>query len=97
MTLPDNLVIETSIDENGTIVLFDVSDENSIVLFDVTEGAGTGVLPAYQGPYEITPRKVEQELETDNLRMTDNVTILGIPYAEVSNPSGGLTATIGFE
>ena len=86
MILPDNLFIEVS-----------VSESNTEIVFDIEEGIGSGVLPAYDGPYVITPRKVEQILETDNKRMRDDVTVEAISYIEASNPSGGYTATIGFE
>ena len=54
-------------------------------------------MPYYEGTYEVTPRKVEQVLATKNKSMSDNVTVFSIPYAEVSNLGGGLTATIGIE
>lgn len=86
MTLPDNLFIE-----------IEVAESNTEIVFDIEEGIGSGVLPAYDGPYTVTPRKVEQTLETDNKRMTEDVTVEAISYIEVGNLSGGLTATIGFE
>lgn len=62
----------------------------------IEEGSG-GTLPYFNGPYNVTPRKVEQTLETKNKSMRDNVTVEEIPYSEVSNPQGGITATIGYE
>lgn len=52
-------------------------------------------LPNYEGSYEITPRVVEQMLETKDKSMVDDVTVNAIPYVEVSNVGGGFTATIG--
>lgn len=52
-------------------------------------------LPNYEGSYEITPRVVEQMLETKDKSMVDDVTVNAIPYVEVSNVGGGYTATIG--
>lgn len=52
-------------------------------------------LPNYEGSYEITPRVVEQMLETKDKSMIDDVTVNAIPYVEVSNVGGGYTATIG--
>lgn len=49
----------------------------------------------YEGPYTVTPKVTEQTLETLAHTMTDNVTVLEIPYIAVSNPSGGTTVTIG--
>lgn len=71
--------------------------DDSEIMFEVEEGIGTGTLPPYEGEYIVTPRKVDQILETNDKRMTDDVTIEAISYIEVGNLSGGTTATIGFE
>lgn len=47
----------------------------------------------YEGPYEVTPKTVEQILETKDKNMVDDVTVHEIPYAEVSN-TYGTTVTI---
>ena len=50
----------------------------------------------YQGEYVITPRVAAQTvLATTNKVMDDDVTVLEIPYSEVSNLIGGKTAIIG--
>ena len=50
----------------------------------------------YEGPYEVIPKAYEdQVLPTDNKLMINDVIVFEIPYAEVSNPAGGKTATIG--
>lgn len=55
-----------------------------------------GVIYYYDGPYEVTPMaNTAQILPTNNLAMSDDITVNEIPYQEVSNLSGGLTATIG--
>lgn len=54
-------------------------------------------LPNYEGEYQITPKITEQVLETKNKTMLNDVTVFQIPYASVSNPSGGNTVTIGLE
>lgn len=53
------------------------------------------VHPIYDGPYEVTPHFYEQELQTKNKLMTDDVTVEIIPAHETTNPQGGLTVTIG--
>lgn len=73
----------------------DLSIEGNLEL-TINEGGGSP-LPYYDGAYEVTPRKVEQILETKNKSMRDDVKVNEIPYLEVSNPQGGLTATIGYE
>ena len=55
-------------------------------------------LPLYDGEYSVTPSaNNEQILLTEQKRMSANVKIEKIPYAEVSNNSGGTTVTIGEE
>lgn len=71
--------------------------DDSEIMFEIEEGIGSGTLPPYEGTYVVTPRKVEQVLETNDKRMTDDVTVEAISYIEVSNLGGGVTATIGFE
>lgn len=49
----------------------------------------------YTGSYTVKPLVSEQTLVTKDKIMSDNVTVLEIPYSEVSNNDGGLTVTIG--
>lgn len=60
--------------------------------------SGGGKLPTYEGEYIVTPKPfTEQVLETKNKSLVDDVTVLEIPYSEVTNPEGGITANIGYE
>lgn len=55
-----------------------------------------GVIYYYDGPYEVIPMvNTAQILPTNNLVMRDDINVEQIPYSEVSNLSGGITATIG--
>jgi hypothetical protein len=55
-----------------------------------------GIIYYYDGPYDVTPMPyTAQILPTSNLAMAEDVNIREIPYYEVSNTSGGMTATIG--
>lgn len=58
-------------------------------------GGGGHEYEHYMGEYTVTPRAVQQSLATENLVMDDDVTVLQIEMTEVSNLSGGKTATIG--
>ena len=49
----------------------------------------------YEGDYIVTPKVDQQKLDTKGTIMRDDVIIEEIPYAEVSNNSGGKTASIG--
>lgn len=63
--------------------------------FEIGTMIGDDLREHYEGPYEVTPMVSEQTLETDEKVMDENVVVFAIPYSEVSNPSGGKTATIG--
>ena len=57
-----------------------------------------GTVPPYTGEYTVTPLAASAViLETEGLRMTDDVTVRKIPYYETSNPGGGYTAYIASE
>ena len=49
----------------------------------------------YDGSYEVVPTTGFQLMDTEEKYMEENVIVHPIPYAEVSNESGGYTATIG--
>ena len=49
---------------------------------------------AYDGDYEVLPAVDAKKLETKHKFMQDNVTVLAIPYYEVSNDQNGFTAII---
>lgn len=51
-------------------------------------------MPEYDGSYEATPTAEIQIFATANKKMNDNFTVNATPYSEVSNLSGGYTATI---
>lgn len=73
-----------------------MSTGNMVLEFGMT--GGDGKLPTYEGEYVVTPKAfVEQKLETKNKSLVDDVTVLEIPYSEVTNPEGGITANIGYE
>lgn len=49
----------------------------------------------YKGDYVVTPRVSEQKLATADKVLNNDVVVREIPYAEVSNLTGGKTVTIG--
>lgn len=49
----------------------------------------------YDGSYQVTPKTASQTLATANKLMQADVMVNEIPYAEVTNNSGGKTASIG--
>lgn len=54
-------------------------------LYRATVGS---VAEEYDGEYTVVPKTHEQELDTKNKLMKDNVTVKKIPYHEVSNDTG---------
>ena len=63
----------------------EMAEETEVIEFDINSGDG---LKPYTGDYEVIPKVVDQVLETKNLSMTDNVTVMEIPTHEVSNDYG---------
>lgn len=47
--------------------------------------------PYYNGEYEVVPKREEQQLETKDKILSQDVVVLEVPYAETSNPAGGTT------
>ena len=60
-----------------------------------TINIGTADYEVYEGSYKVTPAVSSQTLDTSNKLMQADVLVEKIPYAEVSNNSGGKTASIG--
>lgn len=67
-----------------------VEIEQDLIIVPVYEDA-----PLYEGEYEVTPKVTEQTLPTAQKFLERDVTIEKIPYFEVTNNSGGTTASIG--
>ena len=81
----------------GGSVLPPVTAEDNGKFLKVVDGAWKAAeLPVYEGAYEVTPSATEdQTLLTAQKYMDADVKIEKIPYAEVSNNTGGTTVTIG--
>lgn len=56
-----------------------------------------GSASRYDGEYEVVPSRQNQVLETENKLLKENITVIEIPYAEVSNLGGGTTFYIARE
>lgn len=57
-------------------------------------GKGSGNYPEYSGKYEVTPTLEEQQLETANKLLKDDVKIKAISRYDVTNTAGGTTVYI---
>lgn len=63
---------------------------------DAVGDAAWSSLPLYDGAYEVTPLvNADTIMQTSGTYLDRNVVVQAIPYQEVSNLSGGKTATIG--
>lgn len=86
---------------DGYIDLF--IDGGNCDLSVISESAEFGVFtalhdytyPIYTGEIIVTPHAYEQTLDTSEKTVMSDITVLEIPYTEVSNPSGGYTVSIG--
>lgn len=72
----------------------DAHDELNVGFGEVSI-AYNGDIEEYTGEYDVYPKISSQILETKDTVLTHNIKVFEIPYASVSNNSGGMTATIG--
>lgn len=83
------------IEDEAEALDFCIEDNTESLDFCIEEYSSV-TYPDYPGPYYVTPKVDPQLLPTYNRRMTDDVTVWGIPYTEVSNLEG-ITVIIGQE
>lgn len=67
------------------------------VQVDAVTRTSASDIPVYEGPYEAIPKVEAQTLPTAKKLMTDDVTVHGVPFYEVSNEQGGNTVYIAKE
>lgn len=73
-----------------------VSEADEGKVLTVSGGAWMAkALPVYEGAYSITPITGDITLETAQRLMEADVVVQKIPYGEVTNSAGGVTASIG--
>lgn len=74
-----------------------IPQEPVTVKVDAVTRTSANDIPVYDGPYEATPKVEAQTLQTAKKLMTDDVTVHGVPFYEVSNDQGGNTVYIAKE
>lgn len=57
-------------------------------------GKGGGGYPIYSGEYEVVPTFDEQQLETANKLLKNDIKVKAIPRYDVANEAGGTTVYI---
>lgn len=88
------------VDVSSTLEYVNVTVSSNTLNIPITVGNAIIVHGGehYEGPYEVIPKAFnETVLETKDLLMDDDVTVLKIPYYETSNLSGGYTVYIAGE
>lgn len=80
--------VDVEIIQNGNLVETDAAA--SVIVRTIKTGE-----EEYDGDYIVTPETISQKLETKNRIMSDDVTVLAIPFFETTNLGGGYTAIIG--
>lgn len=78
-------------------VRFSADLSSTDATFDFSFSGGTALPENYLGPYEVTPKGSEQELETENKYLSNNITVREIQRWDVGNTAGGKTVFIGEE
>lgn len=80
------------------IVKVSVTQQEPVaVQVDAVTRTSASDIPVYEGPYEAIPKVEAQTLPTAKKLMTDDVTVHGVPFYEVSNEQGGNTVYIAKE
>lgn len=74
-----------------------IQQEPVTVQVDAVTRTSANDIPVYDGPYEAIPKVEAQTLPTAKKLMTDDVTVQGVPFYEVSNDHGGNTVYIAKE
>lgn len=74
-----------------------IPQETTTVHVDTVTRTSSNDVPVYDGPYEAIPKVEAQTLPTAKKLMTDDVTVHGVPFYEVSNAHGGNTVYIAKE
>lgn len=74
-----------------------IPQETTTVHVDAVTRTSANDVPVYDGPYEAIPKVEAQTLPTAKKLMTDDVTVHGVPFYEVSNDQGGNTVYIAKE
>ena len=74
-----------------------IPQEIVTVQVDAVTRTSASDVPVYDGPYDAIPKVEAQTLHTDKKLMTDDVTVHGVPFYEVSNDQGGNTVYIAKE
>lgn len=72
--------------------------EDPVVNFDLEQSIQIVQTEYYRGEYIVTPKMFEGTvLPTKEKMMADDVTVLEVPYYEVTNETGGTTVYIATE
>lgn len=89
---------EATVDVDSTLTKSGKAADAKAVGDALAEKLGLADLPKYDGTIEVIPDTANaQVLRTAQKYMESDITVKKVPYAEITNLSGGKTATIGSE
>ena len=89
------LKLNLTISSDPVLVAKTKSDPTMTTVSDAVRiGEGADLEP-YEGSYQVTPTLEGFDVPTKDRAMEDDMSIDPIPIAQVSNPQGGYTVTIG--
>lgn len=92
----DVIPIEVTLEGDSALIVELLSGSDGLSGLDVEVTTPDAVdIPSYDGAYEVTPRLRTQRFETENKRMTKDVTVYKIPVVYTSNIHDGKTVVIG--
>lgn len=96
--MSEPVALDITIDVSAEIPDIQIGCEEESTDISIEVAAGGEGKPPYEGEYTVVSDLHNNVImPTRGMAMTDNVTVLPIPFYEASNPQGGITLTIGNE
>lgn len=90
--------LDITIEVSAEIPDIQIECEEESADIEIEVAAGGEGNPPYEGEYTVVSDLHNNVImPTRGMAMTDDVTVLPIPFYEASNPQGGITLTIGNE
>lgn len=86
--------LEANPPEGGSLPAVTEADDGKVMMVSGGKWAAKE-LPVYEGAFVVTPDTEDQTLATARTYLDADIRVEKIPYAEVTNNAGGMTATIG--
>lgn len=96
--MSEPVALDITIEVSAEIPDIQIGCDEETADIEMEVAAGGEGKPPYEGEYTVVSDLHNQVImPTRGMAMTDDVTVLPIPFYEASNPQGGITLTIGNE